>query len=189
MAKLLTFKCNECEFSTTSEKGLKTHKKKMHDKTKTTEDCYSFPKQCDLCEKEIKNILEMKVHMKTHSYKKAEFKCEDCEYCSETKLTMEVHLGKEHDPNFECGLCGFVATTLENLELHLFTCEIYICDSCRLRFKSIPDLKKHLHDVEHRIVNPKYYTIFHAKQGKTSESEIKSNTYYKEDFISQKKKK
>jgi hypothetical protein len=130
----------------------------------------------------------MKVHMKTHSYIKADYKCEDCDYCSETKLTMEVHLGKEHDPNFECGLCGFVAKTLENLELHLFTCEIYICDSCQKRFNSIPDLKKHLNDGDHRIVNPSYYKIFHAKQGKTSECEIKCNTYFKEDFMSQKKK-
>ena len=32
--KLVTFKCNECEFSTTSEKGLKTHNKRMHIKQK-----------------------------------------------------------------------------------------------------------------------------------------------------------
>ena len=74
--------------------------------------------------------------------------------------------------------------TLENLELHLFACEIYICDLCQTKLKSIPDLRKHLNNGEHRIVNPNYYKIFHAKQGKKSESEIKSNTYSKEDFIS-----
>ena len=57
----------------------------------------------------------MKVHMKTHSYKRAEFKCEECEFCGESELTMEVHLGKNHGEIFECGMCGFVAKDLENL--------------------------------------------------------------------------
>ena len=89
----------------------------------------------------------MKVHMKTHSYIRSEYKCEECEYCSETKLTMEVHIGKEHDPNFECVLCGYVANTLEYLDLHLFTCEIYICDyCCDVIVKTITELKAHLND-------------------------------------------
>ena len=107
----LHFKCTECDFSSTSEKGLKTHIKKKHDKTNDKECTISFPKQCDLCEKTIENKIDLKVHMKTHSYIRSEFKCEECEYCSETKLTMEVHIGKQHDPKFECGLCGY-----ENLQ-------------------------------------------------------------------------
>ena len=51
----------------------KTHKKKMHNKTKNKEECSSFSKQCDLCEKVIKNNIEIKAHMKTHSYIKAEY--------------------------------------------------------------------------------------------------------------------
>ena len=51
----------------------------------------------------------------THSQKRAEFKCEECEFCGESELTIEVHLGKNHGEIFECGLCGFVAKDLENL--------------------------------------------------------------------------
>jgi hypothetical protein len=65
--------------------------------------------------------------MKTHSYKSALFKCEECEFFGTNHLTMEVHLGKEHSANFECGLCEVEAKDLENLEMHLFTCEIYEC--------------------------------------------------------------
>jgi hypothetical protein len=61
------------ELSTTLEKGLTTHKKKMHDKPKLTEECSSFPKQC---EKKLKTHYKMKVHTKTHSYIKAEYKCD-----------------------------------------------------------------------------------------------------------------
>ena len=94
-----------------------------------------------------------------------------------------------HDPKFECGLCGYEANTLENLDMHLFTCEIYICDyCCDVRFKTLTDLKAHLNDGNHRTTNINYYKIIHAKQGKTSESEIKHTIYFKEDFISKKKK-
>ena len=36
---------------------------------------------------------------------------------------MEVHLGKFHSEQYDCGLCDYVATSLENIETHLFTCE------------------------------------------------------------------
>jgi hypothetical protein len=73
--------------------------------------------------------------------------------------------------------------------IHLFTCEMDICDyCCDLRLKTITKLKTHSNDGNHFIVNSKYFKITHAKQGKTSESEIKYTTYYKGDFISKKKR-
>ena len=50
--------------------------------------------------------------------------------------TMDVHHGKEH---FECGLCHHRAKTLERLETHLNTCELYICDAenCSLGGKTL----------------------------------------------------
>ena len=44
------------------------------------------------------------------------------------KKYMEVHLGKYHSENFECGLCEHKEKSLENLITHLFTCEIFLCD-------------------------------------------------------------
>ena len=40
-------KCDDCEFTTTSRKGLKTHVKRKH--------TAKFPVQCEMCEKEFKN--------------------------------------------------------------------------------------------------------------------------------------
>ena len=91
----------------------------------------------------------MKIHMKTHSYIRPQFKCEECDLICERELTMEVHIGKVHDENFECGLCSFIANSEENLVMHLVTCEIYICDRCDKRelcekqFKTISELKTH----------------------------------------------
>ena len=42
----------------------------------------------------------LKKHMKTHSYKEAKFKCEDCEFVGQCRETMEVHMGKAHTDNF-----------------------------------------------------------------------------------------
>ena len=60
----LYFKCSECDFSTISEQGLKTHKKRKH-KHKSDE-MLTYPKQCDLCEKDLKDKNDIKVHMKKH---------------------------------------------------------------------------------------------------------------------------
>ena len=63
ITEAINFDCKECDFSLTSEKGLKTH---------------------------IKKKLETKVHMKTHSYIMAE--CEEYEYFSETYLQCKFIL-------------------------------------------------------------------------------------------------
>ena len=42
--------------------------------------------------------------MRSHSFKEAKFKCEDCDFVGQSRETMEVHIGKSHTDNFECGL-------------------------------------------------------------------------------------
>ena len=54
-------------------------------------------------------------------------KCLDCDFICETDLGMEVHIGKEHADGFDSGLCGFKEQSLENLETHLSTFEVYDC--------------------------------------------------------------
>ena len=101
-----------------------------------------------------------KKHMKTHSYKQVEFRCEECDFFGETPFTMEVHLGKSHSDHFECGLCEFVATDLEKLEMHLFTCKIYQC-----YVKKLTKIKEHIKDDHSNY-------IIHAKQNRADSDEI-----------------
>ena len=112
-----TFKCTKCQFETNSEKGLKTHLTRKHTIISTT----GYPKICELCEKKFNNSNDFKKHMKTHSYKEARFKCEDCDFVGKCLETMEIHLGKSHTDTFECGLCENDLGNLENLSLHLHT--------------------------------------------------------------------
>ena len=102
---------------------------------------------------------------------------------------MEVQQGKHHDKNFERGLSGFFANTEEDLDLHIFMCDIFLCDYCSSRLRTISDLKKHLNDDKHRIISNADYKIIHAKIGKNSDSEIKLKTYFKEDFITKNERK
>ena len=58
--------------------------------------------------------------MKLRSYKKADFKCEDCEFIGESEYTME---------NIEWGICECKTKTLEYMKVHLAVCEVYRCAS------------------------------------------------------------
>ena len=57
----------------------------------------------------------MKDHLKTQSYKKMIFKCEECDFFGPNEMSMEVHTGKAHAESVECGLCEFKAKSLDNL--------------------------------------------------------------------------
>ena len=89
------FKCQQCEFETTSKQGLKVHMSRKHTKIEEI-----FPMTCFICEEVLQNNEEKKKHIKTHSYKKAAFRCEDCEFIGSTKVSMDVHSGKFHSKKF-----------------------------------------------------------------------------------------
>ena len=85
------FKCSECNFKSSSKQGLKVHVKRKH-----TSSSIQYPVTCELCDTQLENGNDLKKHMKTHSYKKATYQCEDCNFVGENKPTMEVHLGRAH---------------------------------------------------------------------------------------------
>ena len=86
----------------------------------------------------------MKFHMKCHSYKQIEYKCEECNYWCGNEQSMEVHIVFAHCANFECGLCEFVGGDSETLKTHLFTCEIYECKECDFRYNTLAEVKHHV---------------------------------------------
>ena len=164
------FTCKQCEFSTASSRGLKTHMKRKH-----TKEVETFPFDCELCGDKVDNKIELKNHMVTHSFRSVKFQCEECDYCGENEMTMAVHVGKHHSENILCGLCDCVMDDQESLETHLFTCEIYQCYYEEYKFKTLANLKEHV-KTEHAEENGQYEFI-HAKQGRTSSDQIVCKTY------------
>ena len=137
-----SFKCTYCDFATNSENGLKINMTKKHTSVETE----TFPRSCDLCEEIFNDTYEMKKHLLAHSYKKVEFKCDECDFVGKLRASMEVHIGKHHCEKYECGLCDSEIGSQEKLETHLKTCEAYECDhhsGCDRRYKTLSDLKKH----------------------------------------------
>ena len=102
-----------------------------------------YPIKCDLCNEQIENNVDLKKHMKKHSFVWVQFKCADCEFVGECELTMEVHNRKYHSENFECGICI------------LFTCEIYQCLKCDEVNRSLSILKKHALETHAEFVEEK----------------------------------
>ena len=137
------FKCQKCDFSTNSENGLKTHVTKKHKEQKQNIK-ETFPKQCSLCDLIFKSKKEMSKHVRTHSYSYVQFKCEHCEFIGGEEIDMEVHSAKLHGDKFECGVCDYEATDLENLEIHLKTCEYYKCELCDEIIWQFTDIKGHV---------------------------------------------
>ena len=171
------FKCSECDFVSKSRSGLKTHKARMHTKTKTLE----YPFDCQLCDAKLENEKDMKEHLRFHRYKKSTFKCEDCDYVCENFLTMEVHVGKYHGDILECGLCNFEANAIEHLNLHIATCEIYTCEECIFRTKHLHDMKEHLNNIHEKF---KYHEIIHAKINRKDSELIDQDVHMKYQICS-----
>ena len=75
---------------------------------------------------------------------------------------MEVHIGRLHSEKPFRGLCNFEANTIENLNLHLSTCEIYNCEACCFRTINLHEIKDHLNTV-HIAIGTQWDEIIHAK--------------------------
>ena len=65
-----------------------------------------------------------------------------CEFVGGEEIDMEVHNAKRHSDKFECGLCDFEGKDLETLDVHLTTCECYVCGLCEEKFKQLSNVKE-----------------------------------------------
>ena len=88
---------------------------------------------------------------------------------------MEVHIGKKHSDLFDCGLCATETKSLENLNIHLSTCEMYKCEDCDLRLKSLSEIKKHVETKHFKYRHCK--TIIHLKQNRSDPDAIDEKPY------------
>ena len=91
---------------------------------------------------------------------------------------MEVHIGKVHSENFECGMCEFIAESLDTLEMHLFTCETYKCYLCNSRERNLKDIKDHI-EKEHEQVGS---SIQRMKMDRTNYNEVTLKSYWCDDL-------
>ena len=167
-------KCSKSDFMGSSENGLKVHIAKKHtvrSENKST--------SCEMCNKSFKHLSELRRHMKTHSYKKANYKCEECDFVGISKESMALHIGRKHCDLYECGLCEYEAETSEDLEIHLTTCEIYTCSKCDNNEKTLAKLKEHI-ETEHELTS--YTLIYHQKLDRDDPDGVSESQYFSKDL-------
>ena len=169
--------CPHCDFVASSAKGLKTHITRIHTISKTINEV-EFPKKCDLCDYVQKDKSEMKLHLKSHSYKTINFQCKECDFFCETQSEMELHIGRKHSDQLECGICNYEADNLENLTIHLATCEIYKCEDCELKVKTLNEVKNHVEKEHLTRIDFNFIYIMHIKQNRT-DCEVIDETSHK----------
>ena len=78
-------------------------------------------------------------------------------------------IGKRHTDQFDCGICDVEAQSLENLNIHLSTCEMYQCELCEIRLATLTEIKTHIktkHSESKDIID-----VIHLKQNRI-DSEI-----------------
>ena len=115
--------------------------------------------------------------MKSHLYKEAKFQCEDCPFVGKNFETMEVHAGKAHTDKLECGLCENNFENMENLNLHLQTCEIYRCRRCVKKENNISDIKLHV-EKKHNDIRSGATIIDHLKISRIAKDEVTSKEHW-----------
>ena len=103
---------------------------------------------CTLCEIVLNNNMEMKRHMRTHSFTYVTFKCALCDFIGGEQIEMEIHDARLHSEKNECALCDFEGKDLETIDNHLSTCESYYVDFVKISshnlLKSRNTLKIHI---------------------------------------------
>ena len=101
--------------------------------------------------------------------------------------TLDVHFGKKHTNNFQCGLCDKTFETSIILNEHLTQCEIFMCSNsgCRETFETLIEMKAHINS-EHRKNSPAHYSfsywIVDSKDRSEKEINKKHHTIYPKDW-------
>ena len=142
---------------------------------KHTEYLAQYPKKCELCEEKFESSKDLKKHMLIHSLERTifrQFKCKDCRFLGDDFETMQVHGGKCSTTNFDCGLCDLQIDTLENLETHLASCEVYECDKCEKRYKTLSDMKHHIENDHNKDTS-----FFHLKMNRILKENVDCKKY------------
>lgn len=172
------FKCDQCKFTTESERGLKVHNKRKH-----AEIMEVFPQTCDFCDLQFQNKSEVKEHLKVHTYRTVDMKCEDCDFMANDDLSLEVHSSRKHSGNFECALCGFISKDEDHLNIHLHTCETFTCSLCtpKMIMTNVPAVTTHLSSKH--MNNLKSINIIHTKMDRKDPDTVSWKTVGSATFL------
>ena len=92
---------------------------------------------------------------------------------------MNVHIGKCHTDQFECGLCDRKFENSPLLETHLNTCEMFRCRMCWQERTTISEIKDHL---QKKHKGPQPIIIEHFKMSRHNDYEVTFKDHWAKDL-------
>ena len=101
-----------------------------------------------------------------------------CDFIGGEEIEMEIHTARKHGENYECALCDYESKNLETLDIHLKTCESYICEICYEKIQQLPNVKAHFeakHDAKKHTGYPS--GVRHVKPSRDN-SEVYDNKFH-----------
>ena len=96
---------------------------------------------------------------------------------------MRVHATRKHSENFECQLCKYDATDMENLDLHLFTCELYRCENCSFECNQLSDIKTHINNMHANKKDKRDIFLEHFKQCRNNSEEFTMTRHWSQHLF------
>ena len=109
--KSIQFNCQQCSYSTTYEKNLKTHINRSHDKSFLCDKCPYKTGDKALLRSHTDNVHDIEKHL-----------CDKCDFITTSKDRLKFHEEKEHlGIRYKCNLCDYKATSLQNLKPHMLS--------------------------------------------------------------------
>ena len=133
--------CAVCKKTFANGLTLRDHIQRVHSK--------NF-KKCPVCHKET-TYFDYNSHVKKHSNKKAIHKCIFCDYTTDIKGNLKIHISKRHlrensDEKFACSECDYQGNTETSLTRHIKSNhpkEDFSCHLCTETFKKLKVLRHH----------------------------------------------
>lgn len=149
--------CNQCKYHTLEKSNLIRHIELKH--SSLTNKSY----KCDKCEKIYSSQMTLCQHSKIcglskdFRYSVARFSCDHCNYKSDKKPSLTIHIRAKHlppDPNlYKCKKCDRSYANRSNLNRHSKVCGLsknllsslmYSCDDCEYKTIEKANLAKHI---------------------------------------------
>ena len=135
--------CDSCDFLTKDRAYLKRHIENFHSKGKSY--------KCEMCSKAFKSLEYLNRHKKRrHTKQDKRFSCDQCDYRTMTKQTLETHKNGVHlglRP-FKCKACGQGFTQNAHMNSHYQRVHLglkpYKCKYCDKSVSSNQEMKLHL---------------------------------------------
>ncbi|XP_050296732.1 zinc finger protein 195-like [Anthonomus grandis grandis] len=142
-----TYKCDLCNYITSSWAMIQKHKDIKHTKT---EDLLYY---CGDCEFTTMKLYHLKAHKREHKVKPPTYNCQECSYKCMSELALVNHVGTSHSVDGRCKFCLKQYRRREQKrkqthELrHMFIRSVkqayFKCKICRIQFPNLNDIIHH----------------------------------------------